>query len=440
MALEKKRVCVVDLGHLGLVTSVCLADLSYKVVGVDPDGQKVRNLNRGIPFIFEPGLKELLAAHINTGRLTYTTQLAEGVRGAEYVLLSQDTPVDEEDEVDLSGIWAITSQLDHYLEDGSIVIVNSQVPVGTCHQIEARIRAANPRLEFGLAYSPENLRLGEAIQRFKQPDMIVIGSDSQATLRKVEQFYGRWGAPIITMELRSAEMTKHALNCYLATCISLINEIANLSDRVGADAVKVSQALRLDSRVSRLAPLKPGLGFSGGHLSRDLKVLLHLGELYGYQATLVKAVLDLNEYQKAIVVRQLQDIFGSLDNLKVGVLGLTYKPGTNSLHRSASLEIIQLLASQGAKVRAYDPKADPEEVKLHHGFAPCPDAYRVAEGSQALALLTPWPEFLELDWARLHSLMEKPVLLDPQNALDAQRMRNLGFLYYGVGRGQLRAS
>jgi len=429
------KVCVVGIWHLGSVVSACLADLGYWVIGVDKDPKRVSELNKGVPPLFEPGLAELMTKNLESKRLSYSTDLDSALKGAKYVLITFDTPVDARDEVDLSEIFETSAELSKYLEDGSVVIVSSQVPVGTCEKIASIIASQRPSLSFGIAYVPENLRLGQAIERFRCPDMIVIGSDSVATQAEVEEFLSVIQAPKVRMDLRTAEMTKHAINAYLATSISFINEVANLCDEVGADAVKVGEAMRLDSRISPKAPLRLGLGFAGGTLARDLKVLQKLGEKVGYQMHLINSVLRVNQQQNRIVAKKLLKMYGSLHNLTVGILGLTYKAGTSTLRRSASLEIIRDLTDSGARVKAYDPKADLREVQIHGEFEFCSDPYAVANGCDALVFVTDWPEFKELDFSRIKLLMRKPIVIDAQNMLGSEQMIQLGFVYLGVGRG-----
>lgn len=435
MGAKTARVCVIGIWHLGAVTAACLADLGYTVVGVDNDPHKVEALNRGVPPLFEPGLQEMMAENIAAGRLTFTSSLAQAVRGASHVLITHDTPVDENDEVDLSDIFAIADGLARHLDGSATIIVSSQVPVGTCEEITAMLRRANPSVDVHVAYTPENMRLGRAIECFKRPDMIIIGADNEATLQRVEQLLAPIEAPRVRVNLRTAEMTKHAINAYLATSISFANEVANLCDEAGVDALRVADALRLDSRIGPRAPLRPGLGFAGGTLARDLKVLRHLSQRHGYDAPLINGVLAINERQNGIIVGRLRRVYGSLDGLTVGVLGLTYKAGTSTLRRSAALEIIRAIAADGATVKAHDPKADPEEVRLHHEFTFCDDPYAVAEGSDALVLVTNWPQFRELDFPRIRSVMRNPVLLDAGNMLDDDRMVRAGFRYMGLGRG-----
>jgi UDPglucose 6-dehydrogenase len=430
------KVGVIGIWHLGSIYSACLADHGYSVVGVDRDKKRVSDLMSGQPPLFEPGLEELLRKNIEEKRLSYTTDLAEGVRGAAYVMLTFDTPVDDNDEVDLSEIFETAIQMSPYLDSGATVIVSSQVPVGTCEQIRSVIQKHRLSLEFDIACSPENLRLGQAIDVFNHPERIVIGADSPVTLDKVAQFWAPVGAPAVRMNLRSAEMTKHALNAFLATSISFANEIANLCDEVGADALKVAEALRSDSRIGPKARLLPGLGFAGGTLARDLKALKKLGDKHHYRANLINAVLKVNEQQNGLVIRNLKKVFGSLKGLTIGVLGLTYKAGTSTLRRSAALEIIRDLVHEGAVVKAHDPRADLGEIKQHREFEFLKDPYMAAKGADALVIITEWPEFRNLEFGLLKQAMRNPVLIDTKNMLDDAAMEGAGFTYFGVGRGK----
>jgi len=431
-----ENVCVIGIWHLGSVYSACLADLGYQVTGADPDAKIVNDLNKGIPPLFEPGLEELITANIKTGRLKYTSDIENAVKNCPYVLISFDTPVNDYDEVDLSPVLDTCRKISPHLGNGSVVIISSQVPVGTCDYIKLMIKGNNPSLDFDIACCPENLRLGKAINYYKHPDRIIIGANSDATLDKVENFFSVITSSKMRMDLRSAEMTKHALNAFLATSISFSSEIANICDKVGADAVKVALALRSESRIGSGIPLLPGLGFSGGTLARDLKILKKIGRENECETLLVDSVLTVNERQNGIVLRKLERIFGAVKGLNIGVLGITYKPGTSTLRRSSSLEIIRELVSRGAIVKAFDPKADMNEVKQHIEFEFCADAYAVAENSEALVLITEWPEFKSLDYDRIKNMMNKPVFIDTKNLLDNEMMATKGFSYFGIGRGK----
>jgi UDPglucose 6-dehydrogenase len=427
---------VIGIWHLGAVVSACLAELGYQVIGVERDPERAAALNRGVPPLFEPGLEELMARHLLSGHLCYTMDLEEGTEDAPHVVIAYDTPVNEQDEPDLSSIVDTVQALAPSLTEGVTLVVSSQVPVGTCEALAGSLRRLNPGLRFGMAYVPENLRLGQAIERFLRPDLLVLGADNDQTMAKVEALFSPIPGPRVRVDLRTAEMTKHAINAYLATCISLGNELANLCDEVGADAVRVVEALKLESRVSPKAPLLPGLGFSGGTLARDMKILTKLAEQYHYPAPFLNGVLELNRLQNATVVRRLEKLLGSLRGKTIGVLGLTYKPGTSTLRRSAAVEIIRNIVAQGGTVRAYDPKAGPAEIApFLQEFTVCDDPYAVAQGAHAIVLVTPWPEFKELDFARLRTPMHGPVFLDTANMLDPAQVTQSGFLYQGIGRG-----
>jgi UDPglucose 6-dehydrogenase len=433
--IERQKICIVGIWHLGGVYSTCLANLGYQVIGVDQDSRRVEELNHGIPPIFEPGLQELLKADLDSGKLKYSTDIGSAVQGCEFVMVTFDTPVDDNDDVDLSPVLNACQEIGKYLEKGAVIIISSQVPVGTCENIKTMIKEKNPQLDFDIAYSPENLRLGKAVNYFLKPDRIVIGADSQVTLDRVEEFFKVVPSPKIRMNLRTAEMTKHALNAFLATSISFANEIANLCDQVGADALKIAEALKSDVRIGPGVPLLPGLAFAGGTLARDLKVLKKLGETAGYETHLINGVLTVNRRQNSLVIKKLQKIYGSLIDLNIGVLGLTYKPGTSTLRRSAAIDIIKELTDNGAKVKAFDPKAAPEEVRQHKEFIFLTDPYAVAKGADALVIITEWPEFKDLDFNLIKNSMKKPVLIDAKNMLDSQRLIEVGFLYSGIGRG-----
>ncbi|MFA5628910.1 MAG: nucleotide sugar dehydrogenase [Dehalococcoidales bacterium] len=431
-----ENVCVIGLWHLGCVYSAGLADLGYRVIGVDSDIEVVKNLNRGIPPIYEPNLKEQVIGNIKSGALCYTADIANTVSGCPYIMITADTPLDDNDEVDLSPIREICKSIAPYLQSETLLIICSQVPVGTCDVLKTIIEAENPAARFDIVYSPENLKLGNAIAYFKQPDRIIIGADSENALTKAEKFFSVTNAPIIKMGLRSAEAAKHALNAFLATSISFCNEIANICDEVGADALDVMQVLHSDSRIGNGIPLLPGLGFSGGTLARDLKVIQKIGKENNCDTLLTDSVLAINRKQNSIVISKLERKFNSLVNLNISVLGLTYKPHTDTLRRSAALTIIAELIEKGAKVKAYDPCADISVLKKPLAFEFCDNAYSAANNSDALAFITEWPEFKALDFCEIKKIMKTPILIDVKNMLNMKEMELLGFSYIGIGRGK----
>lgn len=429
-------VCIIGCWHQGVVGAACLADLGCDVLGADHDSQRVANLNSGKAPLFEPGLDELLQKGIRSGRLKFTAEVANSVKGRRDVLIMFDTPVDANDQSDLSEIFLTVAGIAPNLENDSVLFVTAQVPVGTCDRLAAIIREKNPSLKFDIAYSPENLRLGQAIDRFLHPAMPVIGADDDSTLDRVEQLLAPLKAKWERVNLRTAEMAKHALNAFLATSVAFANEIGNICDEVGADGKRLAEVLRLEERIGRKAVLFPGLGFSGGTLARDVQTLRELGRTFGLDTLMLDGIWESNKIQNRLVIRKLKKVFGSLKQVPVTVLGLTYKPDTSTLRRSVSLEIIADLQVAQMKVRAHDPKADRAEVSAHKEFLFFEDVYDALKDARAAVLITGWADYKQLDFERVKKVMAEPVILDIPSVLDANRLQALGFTYMDIGRGR----
>ena len=439
MTKRATDVCVIGAWHLGSVVSACLADKGFNVIGVDFDLDAIEKLNTGTPPIFEPDLANLVLKNIKRNKLRYTTNFQEALSNAECIFLAIDTTVTENDEIDLGPMYRVLEKSSRFINNNSLIIVSSQVPIGTCDNIIRRIHTLNPDITFNLVYNPENLRLGQSIVRFKHPKMIVLGSDNPLALNVAEQFFITFNAPIIRMDLKSAEMFKHVLNAFLATCISFINEIANIGDLIGVDTLEVSSALKYDERISEYAPLVPGLGFSGGTLARDLKILTSIGKDIAYDTKLLNAVLMRNKMQNNIVYNKLVDIFGTVNKLNVCIYGLTYKVGTSTLRRSVAIDIINTLISNGANVKAYDPKVDFEEIIKYKEFDFYDDPYKTIKNGDVLVIITEWPELNELDYDEIKLHMRKPIIIDTKNMLDQSKMIEKGYSYFGIGRGRKHA-
>jgi UDPglucose 6-dehydrogenase len=429
-------VCVIGLWHQGIVGAACLAELGHSVVAADHDAGKVETLSGGKAPLYEPGLDALIAAGLGSGRLRFSADVAGSVKGCPYVLIMFDTPVNDRDESDLSEVFATAAEIAPQLEDGVVLYVTAQVPVGSCDEIARIVAEANPSLKFGIAYSPENLRLGQAIERFRHPALPVIGADDPATLDRLEPLLAPLGVRWERVNLRTAEMTKHALNAFLATSICFANELGNLCDEVGADGRRVAEVLRLEPRVGPKAMLLPGLGFAGGTLARDMQTLRSLGDRSGLETPLLDGAWASNGRQNQLVVRKLRKAFGDLKGVRAAVLGLTYKPDTSTLRRSASLEIIADMAGAGMIVAAHDPKADRAEVAARTDFRFAEDAYAAAEDADVLVLITAWPEYKSLDFARIRRAMAGALVIDTAGLLDAGELEGLGFTYLDIGRGR----
>lgn len=427
-------VCTVGLSHLGCVVSAGLASLAHPVAAWDADRERLSDLRRGRPPIHEAGLPELIKRTTASGHLAFEDDLATALSGAAFALLTLDVPVDAEDVPDVSEVLGLAVEIARKARNGTTLIVMSQVPVGTCDRIKELVDDAAPRREIGLAYVPENLKLGRAIDRFLKPPLLIVGADDEPAAREAERLLvGIEAAPLRT-DLRTAEMAKHALNAFSATCISFANELAALCEEAGADAIAIAEAMRREPRVGAETPLRPGLGFSGGTLARDVSVLRSIG-LEGASGTLLlDAVAAVNGEQKSRIVEKLRGLFGFLDGLSLSVFGLTYKPETSTLKRSMSLEVIDAVTREGTTVRAYDPKADLRELPLSLPVDVREDPYEAVQGSDALLVMTDWSEFRSLDYRAIREAMRRPVLVDAFNLLDREALTGLGFRYLGTGR------
>lgn len=434
---SRSNVAVIGMWHLGIITASCLADYGHKVVGIDPKKETIDNLNKGKTPLFEPGLDELVKENMEKGKLSFTTDFKAGLKWAGSIIIAFDTPVNEDDTPDLSPIMDSISKSIPYLEDGALIILSSQIPVGTCEKIKAMIQKERKALKFGVACIPENLKLGEAISRFKSPDIMVIGSDSGADFEKARSVFGFVdSSKIKEVNFRTAEMVKHAINSFLANQISWSNEMGDLCDTLGVDWYEVIPALSLDRRVGKGALLKSGLAFGGGTLARDVGVLRRLGKENGASTKLLDAVIEVNKNQNGIVLKKLKTLFGNLKGLRVAVLGLTYKPGTSTIRRSAAIDIIKELDRNGVLVKAYDPKAEFSEKEAGIKIERCDSPAAAAKSSDAILILTAWPEFKELEFSELKGSMAHLVIIDPLNILKPEEISRHGFTYSGIGRGQ----
>ena len=411
-------VAVFGTWHLGSVTAACLADLGNRVLATDLDLGTVAGLREGRPPIAEPGLAELIAKGLASGRLSIHAPDDPALGFADILYLAADTTVDDDDRVDLAFVEALAARAASLLQKEPLVVVHSQVPVGTTERLVATMAGQSGRA-LAAVHVPENLRLGAAIEGFLRPDRLVVGSDTAAAADAVIALYGSLTCEVLRMSVRSAEMAKHALNGYLATLISLASELADVCEATGADAYDVERALRADRRVSPKAPLRPGFGFAGGTLGRDVQTLRSLAAAHGLPSPLMDGVLSVNRRRGEHLLTRLRRELGGLEGKTIALLGLTYKPGTDTLRRSIALEIGRDLLAAGAAVRAFDPMI----AQLPAGapaIALAADAESAALGSDALVITTEWPEFAGLDWARLGAGMKRPLVFDVKGLLGAQ--------------------
>jgi len=436
MSSRTYSIATIGIWHLGETYSNGLAKIGHRVVGIDNNAKVIENLSKNIPPLPEPDLEELLEENQVAGKLSYTTNFSK-VDGCDIVWLTFDTPVNDEDEVDPSPIWDGLIKCIPYLKEGALVAVSSQIPVGTSKKIQALIHEKRPELHFDYVYSPENLRLGEALHCFLEPGRVVVGAETESAFTKMEEVLGPLHAEIVRMAPASAEMAKHALNAFLATSLSFINDIADACEKSGADVLDVVRALRSDARVGQKAFLGPGLGFSGGTLGRDLKALMRFSKEEGFGVPVIEAAYLKNRSREEAIVEKLKGVLGGMDGKTIALFGLTYKPGTRTLRRSKSLIIAAELARRGARLRLQDPVVLEEELPRISNAVFSRDPYESGRGSEAIMLLTPWPEFKALDLVQLsQGMIGKKAFLDPWNLLyDKQNeFEKLGFIYEGTGR------
>ena len=349
-----------------------------------------------------------------------------------------DTKVDDNDITDLKDIFESIDKFSKSLNDDCIIYNTSQVPVGTNEELEKKILEKNPEITFSIVYSPENLRLGQAIKLYLKPALPVLGSNDERALARLENFLQPFNVEWLKVNLRTAEVLKHALNSYLATTISFANELGNICDEIGADGFEIAKALRLEPRIGDKAMLRPGMGFSGGTLARDVQTLRKIGTLKGINTFLLDGLWETNNYQNKFVIRKLEQIYGDLTDIKITILGITYKPGTSTLRRSVALETIKSLISLGAKISAHDPRADKEEIREIKEIITLDFHENVNEAidkTDAIAVMTAWDDYLDIDWKSFKNKVSNPVLIDCNNLYDHKELTSLGYKYFCIGRG-----
>ena len=424
-------ICVLGLWHLGCVTAACVAE-RFPVIACDPDSKTVQDLRNGQPPIFEPGLKELIDAQTAAGRLTVTADVSAAVSAADIVWVTFDTPVDDTDTADAEFLLRQIRCVFPNLRDGVVVLISSQVPVGFTAKVEAEFRCAYPQRRAGFAYSPENLRLGSALDSFRKAQRIVVGVRSENDKRSLESMLGRFCGSLEWMSVESAEMTKHALNAFLANSIAFMNEIACLGELVGADGKEVERGLKTDGRIGPRAYLSPGGPFSGGTLARDVSALGALADRVAIPAPILKAIYASNEAHKGWPGRKLLQFVGDLAGKRVAVLGLTYKPRTDTLRRSGAVEFCQWLNARGANVQAYDPavRSLPQELQTYVRL--CGSLGEALNGADAAVIATDWPEFKNISCDDLRAMRGR-IVIDTNCFLDESVRRAGDLIYAAVG-------
>ncbi len=431
-----RKIAVIGMGYVGLVTAAGFADLGNRVVGVDIVEEKIAQLREGKLPIYEPGLEEMVCRNMQAGRLSFTTSYAEALDGAEFAFIAVGTPPGANGEADLRYVEAAARSIAENMRNPLIVVNKSTVPVGTGDWVTQVIKKYQKEpIPFAVVSCPEFLREGSALYDFMHPHRIVLGSSDREAAEKVAQLHLPLRAPIMITDIRTAEMIKYASNAFLATKISFINEIANICEALGADVKEVAVGMGYDPRIGPHF-LEAGLGFGGSCFPKDVQALAYAARVMGRHPQLLEAVLEINQDRRRMAVERVREMLGgSLRNHVVGLLGLAFKPNTDDMREAPSIDIARYLLEEGAHVRAYDPIAMENARRILPEIEYFPDPYSLAEGADALIVVTEWNEFKHLDLKRIKALMRRPVIYDGRNIYDPQTMFDLGFIYRGVGRG-----
>ena len=440
------KIAMIGTGYVGLVSGVCFSDFGHDVVCVDRDADKIARLDRGEVPIFEPGLDAILEKNATAGRLSFTTDLAAGIAGAEAVFIAVGTPARRGDgHADLTYVMAAAEEIARAARGYVVIVTKSTVPVGTNRQVKQVVKKANPALDFDVASNPEFLREGAAIEDFMRPDRVVVGVQTERAGAVMADIYRPLylrDFPVITTDLESAEMIKYAANAYLATKITFINEIAALCERTGADVKAVSGGMGMDGRIGNKF-LHAGPGYGGSCFPKDTKALARIGQEHGMPMQITEKVIAVNEEMKRRMIDKLLDLCdGTFNGKTIGVLGVTFKPNTDDMRDAPSLTIVPALVGGGARVRVCDPQGRREGEALLPGVVWCEDPYRCVHNADLMVILTEWNEFRALDLKRIARKMATPRLADLRNIYAPKDARRAGFdAYASVGRaGFLRAA
>lgn len=424
------QVVVYGLWHLGCVTAACLAAAGQRVIGLDRDPKVVEQLNRGQAPLHEPGLNDLIASGLASRQLAFTSDPAAALNNADVVWIAFDTPVNDEDEADVAYVRGELEAVAAWIPPGSLVLTSAQVPVGFTHSLEQTLPVDGLRC----AYSPENLRLGNALKSFQSPERVVVGIRAETDKPKLQALFAPFCQRIEWMSVESAEMTKHALNAFLATSVTFINELSRICEAVGADAKEVERGLKSEGRIGPRAYLAPGAAFAGGTLARDLGFLIHLGEQHQVGTPFFEGVKTSNIVHKNWVRDNVRRLLGPVAQPVVAVLGLTYKPGTSTLRRSTAVELCSWLSTAGIGVRAHDPAVDRLPGELESVMTLCATPAEALRGSDVAVIATEWPIYRSLRAGQLLDWMRRPQVVDPNHFLADSMAEDTQITYIATGR------
>ncbi|MEY2963226.1 MAG: hypothetical protein RL754_487 [Bacteroidota bacterium] len=438
------KITVVGTGYVGLVTGACLSDVGIEVTCVDIDTKKIEGLKNGVMPIYEPGLKEIVERNFRKGRLNFSTDLGDAIRGAEAAFIAVGTPPGEDGSADLKYVLGVAQEIGEKMTDYLVVITKSTVPVGTAEKVRGAVNdvLSMRDVDFGfdVASNPEFLKEGAAIEDFMKPDRIVVGVDSDKAQQIMDKLYRPFtlnGHPVIFMDIPSAEMTKYAANAMLATKISFMNDIALLCEKVGADVNAVRKGIGSDPRIGHRF-IYPGIGYGGSCFPKDVKALAKTARQHGHVMRILEAVEEVNDDQKSVLFNKINAYFGGdLKGKTIAFWGLSFKPNTDDMREAPSIVIAELLMEAGAKVRAYDPVAMEEAKRdLSDRITYCKDEMEALKGADALALITEWAEFRVPNWEKVGASLSHKVVFDGRNLYRKEQLIEAGFDYFGIGQGE----
>ncbi len=431
-----QQIGVIGAGHVGLVTAAVFADLGNRVICQDSDQQKIKKLQKGIVPIYEPGLKMLVKKNLKAKRLIFTSSMPDLVNKSLIIFICVSTPPREDGSADLSSVENVTRRIAQNMKEYKIIVSKSTVPVETGERIRHTILMHNKhrrKVEFSIVSNPEFLREGSAIKDTLHPDRIILGVNDKRAERIMCILFRPIKAPIVITNIKTAEMIKHASNSFLATKISFINAVAQFCERVGADVVKVADGMGLDRRIGR-AFLDAGCGFGGFCFPKDLEAFIYIAKKAGYDFGILKEVAKINREQKQLLLKKIEEAIWIISGKTIGILGLSFKPNTDDIRFSVSIDVIRMLQDEGARIKAYDPQAMPQAKKELKDIKFCQSPYEVARNSDCLLIMTEWEEFRHLDLARIKRLLRQPIIVDGRNIFEPRQMFKLGFIYKSIGR------
>jgi len=439
------NIAIIGSGYVGLVSGTCFSEMGNKVTCVDIDSKKIEKLNKGVIPIFEPGLEQMILKNVKNKNLFFTTELGQALKSSEIAFIAVGTPMGADGAADLQYVLSVAKSIGQSMQKRLVVVDKSTVPIGTADKVRVTIQKEldirKVDLEFDVVSNPEFLKEGAAIADFMKPDRVVIGADSEIAFKKMKELYSpffRSHDRFISMDIRSAEMTKYAANAMLATKISFMNEIANICEKVGADANKVRIGIGSDARIG-YSFIYPGAGYGGSCFPKDVKALTKIAKEHGYTAQLITAVEEVNDAQKLVIAQKIVKRFGAdLTGLTFGVWGLAFKPGTDDMREAPAIYVIKELVKRGAKIKAYDPKAV-NEAKEHYlkgvqNIEYVASKYEVLKNADALVLLTEWKEFRSPDFEELKNQLKSPIIFDGRNQYNTFNLEEKGFEYYQIGK------